>query len=346
MNIEKQLFEIIYEHFSVSNLNLENWQKILDSTNSNPSVFHLLSKVKYYVAYFSDSSAINLSMVLHEGQQAVGIMPLMVHKNVNSEWVLTSNGIEIVEPIFDKNIGNKIRKKIEKKIFNMIICLSRKLKISKCQFVNMEHYKLSEWYIDLLELAEETFTSHHLLVDLSLSIEEIRSRFRKSCRYRINQGFREWKINAHEKISKEKFDDFRELHKIVSKKTTRPIETWNIQKQEIDNGISFMVTVSDQKDCLVGVGLFNCSKTLGVYESGVYKRELFDKPLGHPVQMRAIETLKEKGLNWYEMGQKYLKIDSPTPTEKELSISHFKEGFATDTIARQHLFINMSNLFQ
>ena len=53
MNIEKQLFDIIYKHFSKSNLNFENWQNVLNNTDSNPSVYHLLSKVKYYVSYFS-----------------------------------------------------------------------------------------------------------------------------------------------------------------------------------------------------------------------------------------------------------------------------------------------------
>jgi len=345
MNIEKQLFDIIYKHFSKSNLNFENWQNVLNNTDSNPSVFHLLSKVKYYVSYFSANNSINLSMVLHENKKAVGVMPLIVHKNINNEWILTSNGIEIVEPIFIKDLGNNSRKKIEKKLFEMIIDISRKLKIKKCIFVNMEYFKLSEWYIKLLEQAEETFTSHHLLVDLSLSIDQIKSKFRKSFRSCINQGFKEWKIQVHEKITKEKFDDFRLLHEIVAKKTTRPVESWNIQKKEIDDRISFMVTVSDKKNCLVGVGLFNCSKTIGNYESGVYKRELFDKPLAHPVQMSAIETLKKKGLRWYELGQKYLKIDRFSPSEKELTISYFKKGFATDIIARQHLSINMSDLF-
>ena len=343
-NIEKKLFEIINEHFSEANLNLENWGKILDNTDSNPSVYHLLSKVRYYVAFFSPYNAINLSMVLHEHDQAVGVMPLMMHKNKNNKWILSSNGIEIVEPIFHKKVVSKSRKKIGKKVFNLILNISRELKIKRCQFVNMEYFKLSEWYVNLLELAEETFNTHHLLVDLSLSIEEIRASFRTSCKQSIKQGFREWNVQVHESVSKEKFDNFRLLHRTVAKKTTRPIQSWNIQKQEIDDGISFIVSVSDQQNSLVGVGLFNCSKTLGVYESGVYKRELFNKPLGHPVQMRAIETLKEKGLNWYELGQKFLKIDKFSPTEKELSISHFKEGFATHVIARQHLSINVPDL--
>ena len=173
----------------------------------------------------------------------------------------------------------------------MINVISKKLDIERCQFVNMEYFKLSEFYKYLLESSQETFTTHHLLVDLSLSIDEIRTRFRNSCKYRINQGFREWQVEVHEEVSKD-FDSFRLLHKEVAQRITRPIQSWNIQK-EIDDKVSFL-TVSDQQDSIVGVGLFNCSKTLGVYESGVYKRELFDRPLGHPVQMRAIEILKKE----------------------------------------------------
>ena len=345
MNTEIELLEIVSKYFSEKNLNLEKWQNVLNNTNNNPSNFHLLSKVKYYVSCFSKYNAINLSLILYENSRAVGIMPLMAHKNIKNKWVLTSNGIEIVEPIFNKDLGNSSRKKFEKKILNMIIDLSKKLKINKCKFVNMEYFKLSEWYTGLLGLAEETFTTYHLLVNLSLSIEQIRSSFRKRFKSSINQGFREWKIQVHEKISQEKFDDCRLLHRRVAKKTTRPIESWNIQKQEIDAGLSFMVTASDLKDKIVGAGLFNCSTKIGYYESGAYQRELFDKPLAHPIQMKAIETLKKKGFNWYEIGQKYLRIDKISPTEKELSISHFKEGFATNVIARQHLSVNIFKLF-
>ena len=341
INLEKELFEIISQYLPENTVNLDKWEDILTNTEANPSVYHLLSKVRYYVAILAKYNSINLSIVLYENNEAVGLMPLMIHKNLKDKWILSSNGNEIVEPIFKKSFRNISRKKIAKKIFEMIIAISKKLEIDKCQFVNMEYFKLSEFYKYLLELSQETFTTHHLLVDLSLSIEEIRARFRNSCKYRINQGFREWQVEVHEEVSKKDFDSFRLLHKEVAKKTTRPIESWNIQKKEIDDKVSFMVTVSDHQDSVVGVGLFNCSKTLGVYESGAYKRELFNRPLGHPVQMRAIETLKKRGLSWYELGQKFLNIDKHPPTEKELQISHFKEGFATDVIARQHLIIKI-----
>ena len=44
--------------------------------------------------------------------------------------------------------------------------LSKELKVDKCQFTNMELFKLSGWYIKLLGLADETFTTYHHLINL------------------------------------------------------------------------------------------------------------------------------------------------------------------------------------
>ena len=60
------------------------------------------------------------------------------------------------------------------------------------------------------------------------------------------------------------------------------------------------------------------------------------------IRMKAIEVFKKKGVKWHEMGQKHLMIDKIRPTEKELSISHHKEGFATHIVARQHLVVSIN----
>ena len=102
---------------------------------------------------------------------------------------------------------------------------------------------------------------------------------------------------------------------------------------------SFVVLVTDEENVLVGAGLFTYSRDNGFYSVGAYKRELSDQPLGHVVQIKAIETFKKNGVKWYEIGLKRLKIDKKPPTEKELSLTHFKEGFATHITARQHLTV-------
>ncbi len=345
MTIKKKLIETVRKYFPDTNIDPYKWSEILKNSSNNPSIFHQLNRVKYHVAYHSENASVDLSMILYEKQRTIGIMPLMVHKDENNKWVLSSNGEDIVEPIFEKTIGKKVKKKFETEILSLIFDISRQLGIKKCRFVNTELFKLSDWYVDLLEFADDTFMSHQLYIDLSLSIEEIKSKFRRSIKSIINKGLRDWKIQVHENPTNELFDSFRLLHKSVAGKATRPIQSWNIQKQQIECKESFIITASDYNDCLVGAGLFVYSKNFAEYASGVYKRELFDKPFSHAVQMKAIETLKKKGLKWYELGQKYLTIDKnkKPATKKELSIAHFKEAFSTHTFARQYLTIIIPN---
>ncbi len=340
--MEKKLQRIIHNHFTDSDNNSDNWQLVLENSNEYISVFHLLNTVNYYVAYNLSGSSFNLSMVIYENKKAVGVMPLMAHKDENGKWILSSNGQEIVEPVFVKSLTLKAKKRIEKNLMDLIINLARELDITQFQLVNIKYFQVSSWYLMWAKKAKDSFSTLHLLVDLSLSLQEIRLKIRKSVKERIDQGLKEWKVEVHEKATAQLFEKFRLLHKLVAGRSTRPMESWQTQKKQIDSLESFIVTVSDKQNNLVGAGLYTYSRDIGVSSVSAYKRELFDKPLGHPVRMKAIELLKMKGVKWHEMGQRHLIIDKIRPTEKELSISHHKEGFATNIIARQHLVVSIN----
>ena len=340
--MEEKLLRIIHNHFPDSNVDSDNWQLVLKNCTTTPSTFHLLNTVHYHVAYNLKESAVNLSMVLYNNKQAVGVMPLMAHKNEQHGWVLSSNSVEIIEPIFNQSLARKVKKRLEKELGNLIYDLAKQLNIRQCQFVNIEYFKLSSWYVMWAEKAKEIFSTHHLLVDLSLSLEDIRLKFRKSYKPLVNKGLREWRVEVCEQVTSELFERVRLLHKSVAGGSTRPIETWDKKKEQIDVKEAIIITVYNEDNILIGTGLFTYFGDSGVYSMGAYKRELFDKPLGHAVQMKAIETFKNNGLKWYEIGQKHLKIDKIPPTEKELSISHFKEGFATHIVTRQHLVVDIT----
>jgi len=79
--------------------------------------------------------------------------------------------------------------------------------------------------------------------------------------------------------------------------------------------------------------LFICSRDEGVYAVAAYDRALFDKPLGHVVQFRAIQEMKRRECRWYFIGRRFYPGEQPVPSNKELSISYFKEGFSTDNFA-------------
>ena len=72
---------------------------------------------------------------------------------------------------------------------------------------------------------------------------------------------------------------------------------------------------------------------------GAEDRTLFDKPVSHVVQWTAIKHLKELGCRWHYVGQRFYPGDVVQPTEKELNIAYFKEGFATDVFLRLSLKI-------
>ena len=87
----------------------------------------------------------------------------------------------------------------------------------------------------------------------------------------------------------------------------------------------------------MGGGFHVASDDEGSAAVAAYNRDLFDRPLGHAVQMRAIRELKERGCKWYYLGERCYPKQTPMPTEKELKISHFKEGFSTHTFPRFEL---------
>ena len=56
--------------------------------------------------------------------------------------------------------------------------------------------------------------------------------------------------------------------------------------------------------------------------------------------MKAIERLKELGCQTYYLGKRATSLYALPSTEKETSISHFKEGFANNVYIQPHIEIS------
>ena len=85
---------------------------------------------------------------------------------------------------------------------------------------------------------------------------------------------------------------------------------------------------------MVGGGFFRISCDEGVYSVGAYNRDFFDQPLGHVVQYCAIEEMKNRGIRWYKIGLRHYPTEVPSPTDKEIQIGEFKQGFASHLFPR------------
>lgn len=329
-----QIKTIISEEYPNFSFDLLNWEEVIEHS-SNVTVFYLKSSVEYYASYFEGN---NLSFLIKENNKPIGVMPLFIYKN-KEDWVLSTNGEGVIGPLFINNLPKKLKKRLERQIVNVVLLFADKLKIKKINFLECSPV-LSGWYLLWLERSSRDFLTYHLAIDLSKSIEEIRLNFRKSYKPLVNKALREWKVDICSSGDKTIFEEFKLLHLEEAGRQTRSDESWDIQRNQILNDEAFLVTVRDEKD-LVGGGFFTHTRDIGMYSVGAYKRNLFDKPIGHAVQMTAIEKLKEIGCTSYQLGQKSTYLSYPNLTDKELSISYFKEGFAGYVYAQPHLEVNI-----
>jgi FemAB family protein len=316
----------------------EEWDHVL-SNSAHVPVVYTRSMVTYQSAYIKEKveKFSDLSMVLYHENKPAGVWPLTMRFSEGA-WSCGSNEGQLIAPLFAENTAEKTRKALMERCLSVIETL--------CRLTDQEVFSCVEyvgesgvdgWHRKIMERgAAIRRVAHEIFVDLSMSIEDIRANLRKSYKSLLSTGGRLWQSSVFDKIDHKVFDEFRQLHHRVSGRVTRSLETWDLVEKAINDGAAFLVVLRDDKGVMVGGGLFYISKTEGLYAVGVYDRTLFDKPLGHIVQMKALEHMKTLGLRWHKLGERFYQGDSSTPTEKELSIAHFKEGFATHMFLRLH----------
>jgi FemAB family protein len=163
----------------------------------------------------------------------------------------------------------------------------------------------------------------------------------KSYKSLINQVERLWKIETIIRIERSVWDEFRDLHQKVSGRSTRSMRTWDLHFDSINHGDAFLVTLRGCDSQLVGAGLFFTSRDEGYYAVAAYDRSLFEMPIGHVAQLHAIREMKRRGVLWYGLGLRRYKQEHYRPTDKELSISEFKQGFSSHTIPRYKVSLHI-----
>lgn len=335
------------------------WNDVLKNIRYVPVVY-TPAVLKYQACYLRCfvKKLIDLSVVIYYAGKPIGIWPIFLKIDDEEVILITNEEGTVYKPLFI----NSNTAKFSKKMYEVCLtCLSKMYMLIKEYIVPMyvlgrgeigkEQGRLlmhpywegthlffmnevDEWYRKCMGNNATATVRHELYVDLAKDYDEIKKNIRKSFKSLVNLGERLWDVKVYDEIEDAVFEEYRQLHYQVSGRITRSLETWELQKQAINNHDAFLVALYDENHVLVGGGLFEISKDEAVYGVGVYKRELFDKPLGHVVQMQAIQHMQKLGLKWYKIGCRPYKGDSVMPTDKECDIGYFKEGFATHMFLR------------
>jgi FemAB family protein len=291
----------------------------------------------YQWAYYKgfDESCEEISVVISRHHKPCAVWPLMYR---GTDGSLTSSGEPLFPPMFCGDSG-KITKSVLACCHDAAVAHARNRKMSAYTgqdvFMGTEGSGLGEWYLHAMKSSGKSGgVRHAAFADLRQPLADIWSSLRKSYKSLIHSGDRLWRGGILlERGNEDVWEEFRSLHREVSGRQTRSLESWNIQHEAIVSGEAFLIYLKDENGRMVGGGLFHVSRDEGVYAVGAYDRSLFDRPIGHVVQWKAMTEMKRRGLHWYKIGMISHPGDRPKPTDKELSISHFKEGFATHHFA-------------
>ena len=314
----------------------EKWDDALGAASYQP-VCYSQSDIDYQYRYFSGEGKeyFDFSLVIFQQNKAIAIWPLSFSRN-REILELHSFSTGVLPPLFIKSTTQKLQKTVVKLCLQLLelIAAENHIYTVKCTEVFDDSIGLSEWFSQARKYSCCPVVSPDLFVDLSLEGAGVWQSFRKSYKPLINKASGLWNVSVVETYNAI-WAEFQALHLEVAGRVTRSQESWDEHSNHLENGSAFLVTLREAgNDCLVGAGLFHYTESEGSYSVAAYKRELFDKPLGHLVQWQAMQTFISKKIRYYRIGSMLFKNDVPEPTEKELSISYFKSGFATHWMPR------------
>jgi FemAB family protein len=208
-----------------------------------------------------------------------------------------------------------------------------------CDFIG-----LSEWHIEAMTKGASCVVEYDLYLDLKKSIEEIKSGLRKSYKSLVIARNYQLEVNVLDYFDENVWDEFKSLHYFVSGRKTRSDLTWNIHLDDIKKENGFLIFIRDDCGSMIGGGFFNYSRDEGFYSVGAYRRDFSHKPLGHLIQFKAIVELKKRGARWYRLGVRPYRTLLTPPSEKEMSIGDFKQGFSSHLFPRYLLLHQVSHL--
>lgn len=308
----------------------EAWTSVMARIAYMP-VAYSAAMIDYQLTYFQGAGrdVCDASVILYFDNRPCAIWPLSLMR-VES-WRIGSNCGAVLPPLFVRDFAVKSVKSMNAACIDFLDGFARAHQAEEWGSVEpfADCLGLSDWHDRIMQRGGRVAIKHDLFVDLTLDLAAIKSGFRKSYKALISSGQKLWRVFVLDGQGADVWEEFRTLHREVAGRVTRSAESWERQYEAILAGAAFLVYLRDDSRRMVGGGLFHVTRDEGLYAVAAYDRSLFDKPLGHVVQFRAIEEMRRRGLRWYKIGARPYVSESPAPTAKELNIADFKQGFAT-----------------
>lgn len=283
---------------------------------------------KYYEPNLKDAT------ILFEWQgKIIGVWPLSIVPG-DKKTLVSSQGTNILIPIFIKDLDSNIDKKIAKELINLIIELEEnEYSFNSFRKINTFNNSINNFERRLLENGYYSTINYSLNIDLTLSLEEIKTGIGSNFKNLINKSLAKWNYNITDinniDENQSTWQAFRELHFKEAGKRTRSDLSWDMQHSSIKAGDGMLISAIDESGEYIGGSLFLFSPFEGIYAVSVYRRNLPNIPVGHGIQWLAVQKLKELNIQNYRLGEWILPKDLKNYDKKNQNINFFKENFAS-----------------
>lgn len=327
-----------YKILKFEQLNSFEWDSLLTNLKGN-TFLNCADMIKYKVNLVKTK---NISFAIFEGKKCLAAICLGVSRYGHNDYELSFGNTYCPEPIFNKTIGVYELRKIKKHLWNMIVDLAKKYNCKKYKFsTHPISFKDRKAQIDIsnqfyyLKWCQNYNVNNTIIIDLNLSKKKLWENLSKYHRKNLRKIDKsKMKINlidhkSDKKFLEQKFNSFKSAHIRSAGKQTRPDITWEIMKSLVSKKKACLFTLSLKKDSKDISFLFcgiqnNFSAGWSQVNLEQYEKEYMPR---HILEWQAILMLKKFGIKFYEIGERFYKTQSYNPSEKEISISDFKEKF-------------------
>ena len=294
------------------------------------SPFYQPLNTAYYQDYFACTHA-DCSFIIELGKQALVLVLISEPHNGRADYFG-----QPVQLVWHSDITEQQQKGALKVVLKHIgkICPLAECSI---RFEETMDGELSGFARHLLGLQGTPGVKYHQWIDLSRSEEQLFSDMRKIYRANVRWGQEHmtYRLLTPETIQPNDIEAFRQLHIEVAGKETRSAHSWQLQQHMIEAGEAYAI-YGYLEERLVATGLFVHNKDVCYYGVGAYARDLFDKSISHALVWQGICHAKAMGCAIMDMGEAHFKqVDKPDgqlPNPKDLTISHFKQGFGGELV--------------
>jgi FemAB family protein len=260
---------------------------------------------------------------------AVALWPIGF-KVVGTEIEFGTKIRPVVSPLFMEGLPLKTQKRILKACHGFVQEIIRTHDIETWYSATfIDNSAFERWHLLLMGYGAKITVRHDVYIDLSTSKDEIRRLFRKRTKTYVSESLKLWDVQIMDSSNEVVWNEFKQLHIVSAGRQVRSDRFWEVHHDEIARGNAFLVYALNEEKKLVGACYFSLTRSEGLSNSAAYDRTLFKKPISHGIQMVAIEEMQRRKIAWFRFGERPFSGQEPVPSDKEIQIGDFKQGFGT-----------------